>query len=228
MNRVLTKGIIILAAAVLIASCVGSAFGLYWIDSTTKVVSISAEVEVFTPDDIFLKGTFNGWNQSNDYKMTYSAGAYHLDDVTVLAGQEFKAHNVTTDAWTPSSGNMTMTSNGVYDFTFDGTTITYTADCTLYAFKCPGNVAEASAKVFAWAWGGTNDGDQWIECTAATGDGDYSYYTMPMTTDHTGCNLVRFRSDVTTPDWSMGGEQKWNQSGNVTLGSGVIDTTGAW
>ena len=66
MKSIWTKGIIIMVAAVLIALCVGSAFAVYSVNATPKVINISAALPAV--DECHVLGSFTSWSAANSNK----------------------------------------------------------------------------------------------------------------------------------------------------------------
>lgn len=79
-------------------------------------------------------------------------------------------------------------------------------------------------KIFAWVWGGSYGGGQWIPCS-----GSGTTVNFDVTDDLTAFLLVRCHKDTMTPDWSAPGEgpgKIYNKTNNISYSSGQTSYNG--
>lgn len=235
MNKILGKGITIIVAAVLIALCVGSAYGVYEIGVSPKVVSITAAAPTPVYDACHVLGSFTANAAAVANQMAYSAGVYSFDDVSVPACGTFKVYNATDDAWinTIDTSNtnvpysfvgayddISLTKAGQYDIHYteaDG--IAITADSFDYTFHISHSGAtNGSAVIKAWIWGDGIAG-HWVDVTIVSD----TQFTATFEAGISACNLARFDPAVTVA-W----DNQWNATPDINLSSGSTFTTYFW
>ena len=79
-------------------------------------------------------------------------------------------------------------------------------------------------KIFAWVWGGSYGGGQWIPCS-----GSGTTVNFNVTSDLTTFLLVRCNKDTITPDWdaAAGSAGKiYNKTNDITYSSGQTSYNG--
>ena len=79
-------------------------------------------------------------------------------------------------------------------------------------------------KIFAWVWGGSYGGGQWIPCS-----GSGTTVNFDVTDDLTAFLLVRCHKDTVTPDWGAATDSAgkiYNKTNNITYTSGQTSYNG--
>ena len=86
-------------------------------------------------------------------------------------------------------------------------------------------IYDASAKIFAWVWGGTHGAGEWVSVS-----GTGTSLTLKADAMASGFLLVRCHSATTTPNWDVtedGPGKIWNQTKdkNITYGQTSYSVT---
>ena len=79
-------------------------------------------------------------------------------------------------------------------------------------------------KIFAWVWGGSYGGGQWIPCS-----GSGTTVNFDITDDLTAFLLVRCHKDTVTPDWdaaAVSAGEIYNKTNDITYSSGQTSYNG--
>lgn len=206
--------------------------------------TLTATAPVVQGSGWFLPGGHNGWDTSAN-ELFEEGDYYVVKNITPAAdGFKFFGNNtwkgisgstITVNTWTSIGGanNIKVSTLKAYDIyiTKDALQcyITETGSVAPSAPESPYKViyldvtknwSDGNAKFDAWIWGG---GDQWVDFTQI---GTSKIYKVEVPKATTGIKVMRRGPSQTSHSWDD--NQKWNTTGDITLGANNKITITGW
>lgn len=183
-------------------------------------IAVTCTSGLSSTEAVYFAGTFDDGSTSKAVKGTKdSTGKWYLDVTFAGKGKSFtwsvyKGSSSYTSAnvssLTPAQGTNSFTGVGTQSVTFPVVTdITLTIDPNI-----DWDVWDASAKIYAWVWGGSYSKSTWVKCSKNS-DG-----SIKLVIKAGGCSnflLVRRKTEISNLTTWNG--DNWNKTENITYSS---------